>query len=71
MQFELTREILEDVIKFENAEKLNPPTERRKKQILTKDLKEQSEKISKEIEIRDIPEIKANITFKNKNQENE
>ena len=64
----LTREILEDVIKFENAEKLNPPTERRKKQILTKDLKEQSEKISKEIEIRDIPEIKANITFKNKNQ---
>ena len=67
----LSREILEDVIKFENAEKLNPPTERRKKQILTKDLKEQSEKISKEIEIRDIPKINANITFKNKNQENE
>jgi hypothetical protein len=65
----LPRDLLEDVIQFENAEKLNPPTERRKKQILTKDLKEQSEKIKKEIELREIPDIQANIKFKNKENE--
>ncbi len=61
----LPREILESVIQFENAEKLNPPLEKRKKQILTKDLKNQSEKIKKEIELREIPDIEANIEFKN------
>jgi len=61
----LPREILESVIQFENAEKLNPPMEKRKKQILTKELKNQSEKIKKEIELREIPEIEANIEFKN------
>ena len=61
----LPREILESVIQFENAEKLNPPMEKRKKQILTKDLKNQSEKIKKEIELREIPDIEANIEFKN------
>tara|TARA_B100001093_G_C26860613_1_gene1030048 strand:- start:24903 stop:26078 length:1176 start_codon:yes stop_codon:yes gene_type:complete len=61
----LPREILESVIQFENAEKLNPPMEKRKKQILTKDLKDQSEKIKKEIELREIPDIEANIEFKN------
>ena len=60
----LPREILESVIQFENAEKLNPPMEKRKKQILTKDLKNQSEKIKKEIELREIPEIEANLEFK-------
>ena len=60
----LSREILESVIQFENAEKLNPPMEKRKKQILTKDLKNQSEKIKKEIELREIPDIEANIEFK-------
>ncbi len=60
----LPREILESVIQFENAEKLNPPMEKRKKQILTKELKNQSEKIKKEIELREIPEIEANIEFK-------
>ena len=60
----LPREILESVIQFENAEKLNPPMEKRKKQILTKDLKNQSEKIKKEIELREIPDIEANIEFK-------
>ncbi len=60
----LPREILESVIQFENAEKLNPPMEKRKKQILTKDLKNQSDKIKKEIELREIPEIEANIEFK-------
>ena len=61
----LPREILESVIQFENAEKLNPPMEKRKKQILTKELKNQSEKIKKEIELREIPDIEANIEFKN------
>ena len=37
---QLPRDILENVIKFENAEKLNPPMEKRNKKILTKDLKE-------------------------------
>ena len=60
----LPREILESVIQFENAEKLNPPMEKRKKQILTKNLKNQSEKIKKEIELREIPDIEANIEFK-------
>ncbi len=61
----LPREILESVIQFENAEKLNPPMEKRKKQILTKDLKNQSEKLKKEIDLREIPEIEAKIEFKN------
>ena len=39
--------------------------EKRKKQILTKELKSQSEKIKKEIELRQIPDIEANIEFKN------
>ena len=54
---QLPRDILESVIQFENAEKLNPPMEKRKKQILTKDLKAKSEEIKKEIELRNIPEI--------------
>ena len=61
---QLPKEILESVIQFENAEKLNPPMEKRKKQILTKDLKDKSEKIKKEIELRNIPEITTQIEFK-------
>lgn len=61
---QLPREILESVIQFENAEKLNPPMEKRKKQILTKDLKAKSDKIKKEIELRNIPEINTQIEFK-------
>ena len=49
---------------FENAEKLNPPMEKRKQQILTIDLKNKSEAIKKEIALRKIPEIQANIEFK-------
>jgi hypothetical protein len=64
---QLPTDILESVIKFENAEKLNPPMEKRKKQILTKDLKEKSEEIKKEIELRDIPEITTQIKFKEDN----
>ena len=60
---QLPKEILESVIEFENAEKLNPPMEKRKKQIITNDLKEKSIQIKKEIQIRDIPEIQANIEF--------
>lgn len=60
----LPKEILENVIQFEHAEKLNPPMEKRKKQILTKDLQDKSDAIKKEIEIREIPEIQANIEFK-------
>ena len=64
---QLPRDILESVIKFENAEKLNPPMEKRKKQILTKDLKAKSEEIKKEIELRNIPEITTQIEFKEDN----
>ena len=64
---QLPREILESVIQFENAEKLNPPMEKRKKQILTKDLKTKSEEIKKEIELRNIPDITTQIEFKEDN----
>ena len=60
---QLPSEILESVISFENAEKLNPPVEKRKKPIITNDLKEKSLQIKKEIQIREIPEIQANIEF--------
>ena len=61
---QLPEEILNTVIEFENAEKLNPPMEKRNKKILTKDLIEKSEEIKKEIEIRNIPEITTQIEFK-------
>ena len=48
---------LENVIKFENAEKLNPPIEKRNKKILTKDLKQQVDNLEKEMEIPKIPKI--------------
>ncbi len=54
---QLPRDILENVIKFENAEKLNPPIEKRNKKILTKDLKQQVDNLEKEMEIRKIPKI--------------
>ena len=65
----LPREILESVIEFENAEKLNPPIEKRKKTILTKDLKDQVDEIEKDMETRNIPKIQTSITF-NKNDNN-
>ena len=61
---QLPKDILESVIEFENAEKLNPPMEKRKKQISTKDLKAKSEEIKKEIELRNIPDINTQIEFK-------
>ncbi len=44
--------------------------EKRNKKILTKDLIEKANQIKKEAELRDIPEIEANITFKEKNENN-
>ncbi len=64
---QLPKEILKSVIEFENAEKLNPPMEKRNKQILTKDLIEKTKQIKKEIELREIPEIEAKITYKKEN----
>lgn len=59
----LPREILESVIEFENAEKLNPPMEKRKKIIYTKELKDQVDEVEKDMEIRNIPKIQTNISF--------
>ena len=60
---QLPKDILENVIKFENAEKLNPPMEKRNKKILAKDLKEQVDKLEKEMEIREIPKISSQKNF--------
>ena len=67
----LPREILESVIEFENAEKLNPPIEKRKKTIFTKDLKDQVDDIEKDMEIRNIPKIQSGITFNNNDDKNQ
>jgi hypothetical protein len=50
----LPKEILDKVIEFEKAEKMNPPQERRAKQILDKDLVLDGEKIQKEAEAKGI-----------------
>lgn len=51
---DLPDEILKLVIEFEKAEKLNPPTEKRAKQILTKDLQQINDNIKTEAQMRDI-----------------
>lgn len=51
---DLPKEILDKVIEFEKSEKLNPPQERRSKQILNKDLEIDNEKIQKEAEAKGI-----------------
>ena len=51
---ELPKDLLESVIEFEKAEKLNPPSERRSKQILTKELKSKNESINAEAQVRQI-----------------
>ena len=61
---QLPKEILEKVIEFEGAEKLNPPMEKRNKKILIEDLTNKKIDLAKEIEIRNIPAIDAKITFK-------
>ena len=45
VKLELPRDVLEMVIEFEKAEKLNPPQEKRAKQILTDDLIAESEEL--------------------------
>ena len=61
---QLPEEILKSVVEFEGAEKLNPPMEKRNKKILVENLASKKIELDKEIEIRDIPEIEATITFK-------
>ena len=51
---DLPKDLLESVIEFEKAEKLNPPSERRSKQILTKELKSKNELINAEAQVRQI-----------------
>ncbi|HET7118508.1 MAG TPA: hypothetical protein VFI29_18575, partial [Hanamia sp.] len=51
---DLPDDILKQVIEFENAEKLNPPSERKSKQILTSDLQEKHEFINAEAGIRKV-----------------
>ena len=45
---DLPKEVLDKVIEFERAEKLNPPIERRAKQISTKELENDANKLSNE-----------------------
>lgn len=65
----LPKEILETVIDFEKAEKLNPTMDKRNKIIEEESLSEKTVQINKEIEIREIPEIEAKITFKEEEDE--
>jgi len=51
---DLPKDVLDKVIEFEKSEKLNPPVEKRSKQILVKDLTSESEKIKKEAEVKGI-----------------
>ena len=63
-QANLPKEILDKVIEFEKAEKLNPPQERRAKQILAKDLELNNEKAQKEAEAKGIifpPTLQKNL----------
>ena len=50
------------MIQFENAEKLNPPMEKKKTNTYKRSKKSVRKK--KEIELREIPDIEANIEFK-------
>ena len=51
---DLPEDLLKSVIEFEKAEKLNPPIEKRSKQILTKDLKQKNDSINAEAQVRKI-----------------
>lgn len=51
---DLPEDILSQVIEFEKAEKLNPPSERKSKQILIKDLEQKHEHINAEAGIREV-----------------
>ena len=51
---DLPEDILKQVIEFEKAERLNPPGERKAKQILTKELQDKHEAINAEAGIREV-----------------
>ena len=51
---ELPGDILKQVIEYEKAEKLNPPPERKTKQILTKELQDKHNSINAEASIREV-----------------
>lgn len=51
---ELPADILEQVIEYEKAEKLNPPTEKKAKQILTKELQDKHAFINAEAKMQDV-----------------
>ncbi len=51
---DLPADILEQVIEYEKAEKLNPPTEKKAKQILTQELQDKHAFINAEAKIREI-----------------
>jgi len=51
---DLPQEILQHVVEFEKAEKLNPPSEKKAKQILTKELQDKNELINAEANIRGV-----------------
>ena len=50
----MPEEILKQVIEYEKAEKLNPPPEKKSKQILTKDLQEKNQLLNSEAQIRGV-----------------
>jgi hypothetical protein len=57
---DLPKEVLEKVIEFEKAEKLNPPQEKRTKQILTSDLEKEIHRIRRESLAKDIAPLQEN-----------
>jgi hypothetical protein len=59
---DLPAEILDKVIEFEKAEKLNPPTERRAKQISLKELEKDALKLRNETSTKGIAAIEEIIS---------
>jgi hypothetical protein len=59
---DLPKELLDKVIEFEKSEKLNPPTERRARQISVKDLKLDNEKLESEANQRGILTLDATLS---------
>lgn len=53
-EMELPEDFIQQVVEFEKAEKLNPPTEKRAKQILVQELSEKHEKTNAEVSQRNL-----------------
>jgi hypothetical protein len=60
---DLPKEFLDKVVEFEKAEKLNPPTERRSKQISLKDLEKDTAKLRNETSTKGIAVIEDVISI--------